>query len=87
MTNGRGTLAGINELPMEEYLYGVVPRELSPVTYPEPEAQKAQAVAARTYAHANLGKRWSEGFDMGATVSDQVYGGVGGRALRVPRPP
>ncbi len=76
MTNGRGTLAGINELPMEEYLYGVVPRELSPVTYPEPEAQKAQAVAARTYAHANLGKRWSEGFDMGATVSDQVYGGA-----------
>jgi stage II sporulation protein D len=76
MTNGRGTLAGINELPMEEYLYGVLPRELSPVSYPEAEAQKAQAVAARTYAHANLGKRWSEGFDMGATVSDQVYGGV-----------
>ncbi len=76
MNNGRGTLAGINELPMEEYLYGVLPRELSPVSYPEAEAQKAQAVAARTYAHANLGKRWSEGFDMGATVSDQVYGGA-----------
>lgn len=76
MRNGRGTLAGINELPMEEYLYGVVPRELGPVQYPEAEAQKAQAVAARTYAHANLGKRWSEGFDLGATVSDQVYGGV-----------
>ncbi|MEW5929647.1 MAG: SpoIID/LytB domain-containing protein [Gemmatimonadota bacterium] len=76
MTNGRGSLAGINELPMEEYLYGVVPRELGPTQYPEAEAQKAQAVAARTYAHANLGKRWSEGFDLGATVSDQVYGGV-----------
>ena len=76
MRNGRGSLAGINELPMEEYLYGVLPRELSPVTYPEAEAQKAQAVAARTYAHANLGKRWSEGFDLGATVSDQVYGGA-----------
>jgi stage II sporulation protein D len=76
MRNGAGALAGINELPMEEYLYGVVPRELGPTTYPEVEAQKAQAVAARTYAHANLGKRWSEGFDLGATVADQVYGGV-----------
>ena len=76
MRNAAGTLAGINELPMEEYLYGVVPRELGPATYPEAEAQKAQAVAARTYAHANLGKRWNEGFDLGATVSDQVYGGV-----------
>jgi stage II sporulation protein D len=73
--NSQGTLAGINELPMEEYLYGVVPRELGPVTYPEVEAQKAQAVAARTYAHANLGKRWSDGYDLLATVSDQVYGG------------
>lgn len=73
--NSAGTLAGINELPMEEYLYGVVPRELGPVTYPEIEAQKAQAVAARTYAHANLGKHWSNGYDMGATVADQVYGG------------
>lgn len=73
--NSAGTLAGINELPMEEYLYGVVPRELGPATYPEIEAQKAQAVAARTYAHANLGKHWSNGYDMGATVADQVYGG------------
>ncbi|HEX8395775.1 MAG TPA: SpoIID/LytB domain-containing protein [Longimicrobium sp.] len=73
--NAAGTLAGINELPMEEYLYGVVPRELGPATYPEAEAQKAQAVAARTYAHANLGKHWNNGYDMGATVADQVYGG------------
>ncbi|HEX5581382.1 MAG TPA: hypothetical protein VFX39_07395, partial [Gemmatimonadaceae bacterium] len=35
-------LAGINELPVEHYLYGVVPRELGPVQYPELEAQKAQ---------------------------------------------
>jgi stage II sporulation protein D len=73
--NSASVPAGINELPMEDYLYGVVPRELSPVTYPEIEAQKAQAVAARTYAHANLGKHWNNGYDMGATVGDQVYGG------------
>ncbi|HEU0078588.1 MAG TPA: SpoIID/LytB domain-containing protein, partial [Longimicrobiaceae bacterium] len=76
MRNAAGTLAGINELPMEEYLYGVVPRELGPATYPEIEAQKAQAVAARTYAHSSLGKHWNNGYDVVATVQDQVYGGV-----------
>ena len=75
MRGATGTLAGINDVPMEEYLYGVVPRELGPVQYPEAEAQKAQAVAARTYAHGNLGKHWNNGYDMVATVQDQVYGG------------
>jgi len=76
MRNAAGTLAGINEVGMEEYLYGVVPRELGPVQYPEIEAQKAQAVAARTYAHSSLGKHWNNGYDVVATVQDQVYGGV-----------
>ncbi|HST58263.1 MAG TPA: SpoIID/LytB domain-containing protein [Longimicrobium sp.] len=76
MRNAAGTLAGINELGMEEYLYGVVPRELGPAQYPEMEAQKAQAVAARTYAHSSLGKHWNNGYDVVATVQDQVYGGV-----------
>ena len=76
MQNAAGTLAGINEVGMEEYLYGVVPRELGPTQYPEIEAQKAQAVAARTYAHSSLGKHWNNGYDVVATVQDQVYGGV-----------
>jgi len=76
MRNAAGTLAGIDEVGMEEYLYGVVPRELGPSTYPEAEAQKAQAVAARTYASANLGKHWNNGYDLLATVQDQVYGGA-----------
>ena len=74
-TNSGGTLAAINELPIEDYLYGVVPRELPPVPYGEPEAQKAQAVAARTYALANMGKRGADGYDLLTTTSDQVYGG------------
>ncbi|MGI6070808.1 MAG: SpoIID/LytB domain-containing protein [Blautia sp.] len=41
-------LVVINELPLEEYLYGVVPSEM-PADY-EMEALKAQAVCARTYA-------------------------------------
>ena len=73
--NGSGTLAGINELPLEEYLYGVVPKELGPIANPELEALKAQAVAARTYALAGLGRRGSDGYDLLATTSDQVYGG------------
>lgn len=39
----------VNELLVEEYLYGVVPSEM-PSTYPE-EALKAQAVSARTYTY------------------------------------
>lgn len=70
-----GMLAGINELPLEQYLYGVVPRELGPIAFPLLEAQKAQAVAARTYAIANIGRRASDGYDLRATTDDQVYGG------------
>ncbi|MFS0674129.1 SpoIID/LytB domain-containing protein [Ornithinibacillus sp. 179-J 7C1 HS] len=73
--NSSGTLAGINELPLEEYLYGVVPRELPPNPYNELEAQKSQAVAARTYAIGGLGKRSADGYDLLPTTSDQVYGG------------
>lgn len=39
----------INELPVEEYLYSVVPSEM-PSAYPE-EALKAQAISARTYTY------------------------------------
>lgn len=73
--NSTGTLAGINELSIEHYLYGVVPRELPPVPYAEVEAQKAQAIAARTYALSNMGKRSADGYDLLPTTSDQVYGG------------
>lgn len=73
--NSSGTLAGINELSIEHYLYGVVPRELPPVPYGEVEAQKAQAIAARTYALSNMGKRSADGYDLLPTTSDQVYGG------------
>jgi len=69
-------LAGVNELPLQEYLYGVVPAELPPVTYPELEALKAQAVAARTYTLAGMGKRAADGYDLLATTADQFYEGA-----------
>jgi peptidoglycan hydrolase-like amidase len=74
--NSAGTLAGVNELPMEQYLYGVVPRELGPVAWPYLEALKAQAVAARSYGIRGLGKRAADGYDLLATTADQVYGGA-----------
>lgn len=69
---GQG-LVVINELPVEEYLYGVVPSEM-PVSYPM-EALKAQAICARTYVYAHLE---SPGYgEYGAHVDDstgyQVY--------------
>lgn len=42
----------VNELPLEEYLYAVVPSEM-PASY-EPEALKCQAVCARSYAHCQM---------------------------------
>lgn len=76
--NRQGTLSVINTVDLETYLRGVVPREMGAWNYPSLEALKAQAVAARTYAVANLGKRAEDGYDLVDTVSDQVYGGSDG---------
>ena len=75
IATGGASIAGINELPLEQYLWGVVPRELGPIAFPELEALKAQSVAARTYAIANFTKRQADGYNLLATTADQVYGG------------
>ncbi len=71
--NSRGSLTVVNVVPLEDYLLGVVPSELG---LPQLEAQKAQAVAARTYAIANIGGYGQQGFDMVPTMASQVYKGV-----------
>ncbi len=76
--NALGRLTVVNTLDLETYLRGVVPKEMGAWEFPSLEALKAQAVAARTYAVANRGKRSADGFDMGDTVADQVYGGRDG---------
>ncbi|MFV0388777.1 MAG: SpoIID/LytB domain-containing protein [Pyrinomonadaceae bacterium] len=70
--NASGRITVVNVVPMEDYLLGVVPSELS---LPQLEAQKAQAVAARTYAVANKNSYKEDGFDMLPTVWSQVYKG------------
>lgn len=69
-------LVVINELPLEEYLYSVVPSEM-PASYPS-EALKAQAVCARTYAYGHMQRAGYPEF--GAHVDDstsyQVYNNI-----------
>jgi stage II sporulation protein D len=66
----------INILNLEDYLKSVVPSELSPYTYGELEAHKAQAVAARTYAIRGLGLNKELGFDLSASPQAQFYKGM-----------
>jgi SpoIID/LytB domain protein len=61
-------------LSLESYVQGVVAGEM-PFTWPA-EALKAQAVAARSYALANVLK--GKPYDLYSDVRSQVYLGVGG---------
>jgi stage II sporulation protein D len=70
-----GALTVVNVLHLEDYLKGVVPNELSPVAFPQLEALKAQAIAARTYAIRNRGQFQARGYDLCATPACQVYRG------------
>ncbi len=62
----------IDFVPLDSYLYGVVSAEVSPA-WPS-EAQKAQAILARTYVTTKL--RPDKPYDVVATDSDQRYGGI-----------
>ena len=75
----------VTQLPLEEYLVGVVLREM-PVDF-EPEAQKAQAVVARTYAlrtcekgtkHQGLGGVCTDSACCQAYIDPQDYLSAGG---------
>jgi stage II sporulation protein D len=70
--DGKG-ITVINYLPIEEYLYSVVPSEM--YSYWPIEALKAQAVVARTYALYSAGQYLAQGFDILATTQNQVYNG------------
>jgi stage II sporulation protein D len=66
----------VNRLPLESYLLGVVSTEMGRRAPTELAALRAQAVVSRTYALRHL-RRWdAQGFDLYATVADQVYGGA-----------
>ena len=69
------TLTTVNHVDLEEYLPGVVPREMPPQWGDTaPAALEAQAIAARSYAMAT--RRSGGEFDMYADERSQVYGGA-----------
>lgn len=65
-------LAVVNTLGLERYLYGVIASEM-PANW-APEALKAQAVAARSYALSSLSGGGD--FDLYADTRSQVYRGI-----------
>jgi len=74
LTNDHGVIMPVVTLDVEDYLYGVVPYEMSD-SFPV-EALKAQAVAARTYAISRKAGAASRAYDLVDTPGDQVYRGV-----------
>lgn len=75
VSNKNGKLTVVNILDVENYLRGVLPPEIGRLKEDRIEALKAQAVAARSYTVAFLGKNQALGFDLYGTVADQVYHG------------
>lgn len=70
-----GKIKLINVLPLDHYLYSVLPSEIYP-SWGE-EALKTTAVAARSFCLANIsGKHNSDGFDVCATTHCQMYKGA-----------
>lgn len=61
----------IVEVPLEEYVAGVVAGEM-PITF-ETEALKAQAVAARSYVLKKIEQNYKNDYDVVDTVLNQVY--------------
>ncbi len=76
IASGDQGLIIINELPLEEYLYAVIPSEM-PTSYGV-EALKVQAVCARSYAYKHLmANSLSEyGAHVDDSVSYQVYNNI-----------
>lgn len=81
-TYGSASISAVNVLPMDEYLYGVVPSEM-PSSWPA-EALKTQAVVARTYALSKAGytgdSNTAASSKLDDTTASQVYKGYSGEA-------
>ena len=68
----------VNNVLIEDYLYGVVPKEM-PASW-RSEALRAQSVAARTFALKNRGRHRADGYDLCNTPECQVYEGMNAEA-------
>lgn len=73
VSKGNSVLA-VNYVDLEQYLYGVIGSEMHPTA--NPEALKAQAIAARSYALVHIVRPASDWYDLGATPRWQAYNGI-----------
>ena len=74
MRRDTGDMTVVNLVGFDDYLCGVVPREVSASwNY---EAVKAQSVVSRTFAMMNLNKYQKYGFNLDNTTNSQAYAGV-----------
>ncbi|NLM06307.1 MAG: SpoIID/LytB domain-containing protein [Tissierellia bacterium] len=69
-----GSPVVINRIRLEDYLKGVVPAEIGPSS--QEEALRAQAVASRSFALANINKMIKKGYNMDDTTACQAYFGT-----------
>ena len=70
------TMTLVNAIPLEDYLYGVVPQEVIP-SWPA-AALEAQAVAARTYALYTMETNKNKDYDVKPSTDYQMYAGRAG---------
>lgn len=69
-------LVVVNRLGVEDYLRGVVPKEIGPRTAAEVAAVEAQAIAARSYTLVRLRETAVRSWDLVGGVLNQAYGGA-----------
>jgi stage II sporulation protein D len=73
--NENSILTVVNEVGVEQYLYGVVPSEMSPNS--PMEALKAQAILARTNIYSSVGKKYkNRPYTLSNDIYSQVYSGL-----------
>lgn len=73
-----GGVQVVNVVGIEDYLGGVLGAEMGRRPPDEHEAVMAQAILSRTVAYRAIDRRRLQGWDLTATVADQVYRGLGG---------
>ncbi|MFH1836673.1 MAG: SpoIID/LytB domain-containing protein [Candidatus Omnitrophota bacterium] len=81
--NNGGKLDAINIVELEDYLKGVLPREMN--RFWPFSAMKAQAIASRSFAVNKALKREDQEYDLRADAFSQVYGGKSSERWRTSR--
>ncbi len=79
----RGTRVSVNDVPLEQYVRGVVPSEMQ-AGWPQ-QALRAQAVASRTYGAWRRAHPLDVAYDICDSPACQVYGGASAEARSTTR--